>query len=92
MQHSAAPVLPYTTPDWQTVRAKIGIDTSAVFDLEIHNGNILYGTYKGIEYPHLRGNTESEIYWNNITPSDVTTGEVLSTGSYNGTRKLLVIR
>lgn len=82
--------LPNTTPNWNSVRSKLGIDYTT-FTTVPNSDSVVYGTYKGIRYPHLR---KGPAMWlNNISYENiVSTSEVLSTGVLQGDTFALIVR
>ena len=79
--------LPVSTPNWQKVRGRIGIDNS-IFDAFFAENEPIKGNYNGISYTHMGSDW---CLFNEIKPSNVN-GEVLSTCSYNGSTYALIVK
>jgi len=81
-------VLPVSTPNWKSIRSRIGISTNRIFDTIFDENHPIDGVYDGITYTHL---SNAWFLFNNIKISDVW-GEILSTCSYRGNTYVLASR
>ena len=81
-------VLPASTPNWKSIRSRIGIASDKTFDTIFDENHPVDGVYDGIAYTHLSDNW---FLFNNIKISDVW-GEILSTCSYEGNTYVLALR
>jgi hypothetical protein len=83
--------LPESTPNWRSVRTKLGIDNTLFEDVLTGDALPKFGIFKGIQYLHFgTGGTESRM--NPITPENIVDGEILSTGEANGKTYVLMVR
>ena len=81
-------VLPSSTPNWQIVRGKIGLD-DVEYDTLCLVGEPIEGEYKGMPYTHLG---DDWFIMNEIKPENVKDGEILSTCQYDGNTYALIIK
>ena len=83
-------ILPGSTPEWLSVREKLGIDSS-LFDILYGDSRPVNGVYNGVEYQH------SDTFWGGcvatgIKPENITDGEVLSTGVAQSDTYALIVK
>jgi len=84
--------LPASTPNWQTIRAKLGIDNTVFNVISGEKTSLpLSGMFKGIQYSHFEFDGVHSLM-NPITPENVVDGEILSTGEANGKTYVLMVR
>ncbi|MCD6331428.1 MAG: hypothetical protein J7L80_04435 [Thermoplasmata archaeon] len=81
-------VLPASTPNWQIVRSKIGLDNNE-YDTLCLVGESIEGEYKDMPYTHLG---DDWFIMNEIRPWNVKDGEILSTCDYDGDTYALIIK
>jgi len=81
-------VLPVSTPNWQIVRDKLGLDDTE-FDVLCLVGEPIEGVYKNISYTHL---SNDWFIMNEIKPENVKEGRILSTCQYDGNTYVLIIK
>jgi len=81
-------VLPASTPNWKSIRSRIGIATDKIFDTIFDENHPVDGVYDGITYTHL---SNDWFLFNDIKTSDVW-GEILSTCNYGGNTYVLASR
>jgi len=80
-------VLPESTPNWQSVRDRIGMDNT-IFDTVCLVNEPIDGTYNGVTYSHL---SDDWFIFNEIEPCNIW-GEILSTCSYEGNTYVLAAK
>jgi len=85
-----AEILPASTPNWQTVRGKLGIDNTVFGDVIRDDTTPLsqFGVFGGMQYAHFGEGS----YMNQITPENVIDGEIISTCDDNGQTYVLMVR
>ena len=86
-------LLPNDTPNWNTVREKLGIDNTT-FEIIGNDATIINGNYNGVEYEHLRGSVGDLVpRLNDLTTDNVSSSaEVVSTASVDGATIALIVR